>query len=115
MLDHVLKRILRGFLRTITAVDRRRKSDPIVVLDGVVRSSPLPVITFQCSDFHTVLRSLTRGLRQRLSVKRHESVRRELGVPGNVLPEFLDLCANSRIAKIEREKFQSAALADVVA
>ena len=47
-------------------------------------------------------------------MKRHDAVRREFRVPGDLLLEFLDFSANSRTSEIGRKKFQPAAFADVV-
>src|ERR1035438_2886517 len=114
MLDHSLKRVLGGLLRATAPVYCRRKSDPVVMLDGVVSSRSLAVITLYDSDLYAVLRSFTRGLGQRLSVKRHEAVRREFGVPGDLLLKFLNLCTHCHTTEIGWKKFQPATFADVV-
>jgi hypothetical protein len=44
----------------------------------------------------------------------HIDTEGEFGVPGYLLLEFLEFCANSGTAKIRRKKFQAAAFADVV-
>src|ERR1017187_1201712 len=114
MLNHPLKRVLGGLLRAATYIYCRCKSDPVVVLDGVISSSPLPVIALYHSGFHAVLWRFARDLRKRLSMKRHDAVRREFRVSGNPLFEGLNFSANSRSTKIERKKFQPAGFADVV-